>query len=188
VRSIRLRPIPFQSRAVGVAKIASQPGHFRCIDGAVWLAFAVGVASNDPDPVSLVSRINGESRNNKRPRGVAQGFQISEHIVERQRDDPSNVFTNDPSGSRECNNAAHLRPEVAVVFVGELFACLAEWLAGKPPADKIDSSKPTQSVCVKRADIIEAGDARPVLAEYSSTELVDLAERDSAHSCSLESE
>lgn len=133
-------------------------------------------------------RIDGTSRNNKRPRGVAEGFQVSQHIVECQRNETSNVFTKDPSGSRECNNAAHLRPEVAVVFLGFLSAGDAERLAGEASTDEIDSSKPTQSVCVECMDIIEAGNPWPVFGEHGSAELVPLAEGDGSHTCSLESE
>jgi hypothetical protein len=86
------------------------------------------------------------SWNNKRPRGVAETLQVSEHIIEPQRDEASNVFANDPSGSRECNNAAHFRPEVAVVRLRFLLSGDAEWLAREPSADEIDSSEPTQSV------------------------------------------
>jgi len=128
--------------------------------------------------------VDGTSRNNKRPRGVADVFQVKEHIVERQRDEASNVFANDPSGSCLCNDAKHFRPEVAVVLGPFLSAGDTEGLTREATTDEIDSSKPTQSVCVKRADVIEAGDIWPVLAEDCSTELVSFAERDGAHSCS----
>jgi hypothetical protein len=64
----------------------------------------------------------------------------------------------------------------------------AEGLAGEATTDKIDSSKPTQSACIKRADVIEAGDIGPVLAENGLAELVTFAEGDCSHSSSLESE
>jgi hypothetical protein len=149
---------------------------------------AVGVGSNDPEAVSPMGSADGRSWNNKRPRGVAETFQVREHIVECHCDEPSNVFANDPSGSRECNNAAHLRPEVAVVFLAGLLSCEAEGLTREATTDEIDFSKPTQSVCVNRVDVIEAGDAWPVLSQDSSAVLVTLAEGDGSHSCSLESE
>jgi hypothetical protein len=133
-----------------------------------------------------VPRIDGTSRNNKRPRGVAEILQVSQHIVECQRDDANNVFTNDPSGSCECNDAAHLRPEVAVVSLGRLLAGGREGLAREPTADEIDSSNPSQSICVKRVDVFEAGKVRPVLGEDCSTEFVSLAEGNSSHASSFE--
>jgi hypothetical protein len=132
-------------------------------------------------------RIDGTSRNNKRPRGVADGFQVSEHVVECQRDDASNVFANNPRGSRECNNPAHFRPEVAVVFLRSLLSGDGEGLARESAADDIDTSKPIQSVCVNGANVVEAGDAWPVLAEHGSAVFVTLAKSDGAHPGSFES-
>jgi hypothetical protein len=149
---------------------------------------ALGVGSNDPDSIASVVSTDGTSRNNKRPRGVAETFQVSEHIVECQRDDPSNVFANDPIGSCECNDLAHCRPEVAVVLLRFLLPGDTERLAGKTTTDEIDSSEPTQSICVNVADVLEAGDVWPVLAEDGTAELVSLAEGDGAHSSSFESE
>lgn len=152
------------------------------------MQFAVGVGTQDPDSIATVSRIDGCSRNNKRPRGVPETFQVSEHIVECQRDDPSNILANDPSGSCECNNFAHRRPEVTVVSLCSLFSSVAEGLAGEAATDEIDSSKPTQSACVKRTNVIEAGNTWPMLSEDGLAVFVSLAEGNGPHSCSLESE
>jgi hypothetical protein len=149
---------------------------------------AVGVGSNDPEPISSVRSSDGSSRNNKRPRGVAETFQVSEHIVECHCDETSNIFANDPSGSCECNDAAHFRPEVAVVLFAFLLACDAEGLTRETTTDEIDSSKPTQSVCVNGVDVIEAGDVGPVFSQDGSAVLVTLAEGDGSHPSSLKSE
>jgi hypothetical protein len=149
---------------------------------------AVGVGSNDPEPVSSVRSSDGCSRNNKRPRGVAEILQVSEHIIECHCDEPSNVFANDPSGSRECNDAAHLRPEVAVVLFAFLLSSDAEGLAREATTDEIDSSKPSQSICVNGVDVIEAGDIWPVLSQDGSAVLVTFAECNGVHSSSFESE
>lgn len=131
---------------------------------------------------------DGRSRNNKRPRGVAETLQVSEHIIECHRDEASNVFANDPSGSRECNDAAHLRPEVAVVRFAFLLSGDAEGLAGEASTDEIDSSEPTQSVCVNGVNVSETGDVGPVLTQDGSAVFVALAEGDGSHSGSLEPE
>lgn len=149
---------------------------------------AVGVASNDPDAVASVGSIDGTSRNNERPRGVAQSFQVSEHIVECQRDDASNVFAKNPSGSRECNDFAHRRPEVAVILVRALLSGVAEGLTGEAAADEIDASEPTQSSCIELANVVEDGDVGPVLAQDGAAEGIALAEGDGAHSNALEPE
>jgi|TARA_A100001391_G_C4972462_1_gene253039 hypothetical protein len=74
----------------------------------------LGVAHN-PESFSLVGRIDGASWNNKRPRGVAFTFQVSEHLVETQGDVTINIFENAPSGSFLCNNFVQVRPDVAVI-------------------------------------------------------------------------
>lgn len=75
--------------------------------------------------------IDGTSWNNKRPAGVARGFQVKEHSIECQVDDASNVFADEYSGSFLLNKARQDRPEVAVVFLRKLAACDAEGLAGE---------------------------------------------------------
>jgi hypothetical protein len=176
----------FQSLAAGVGHNSLQDFHF-CIDGANWFAFAVGVANN-PDSVSTVGSIDGTSRNNKRPAGVAETFQVSEHFVEPQGNVASNVLANDPSGSRECNDSAHLRPEIAVIFMRSLRAGVAEGLTGITAADEVDRSEPTQSACIKGVNVFKAGNARPVLGEDGLAELVSLTEGNGSHASSLEPE
>jgi hypothetical protein len=75
---------------------------------------------------------------------------------------------------------------VAVVFLRSLLSGDREGLAGEATADEIDSSKPTQSVCVKGVNVVEAGDAWPVLSEDGSAVFITLAESDCLHSSSLE--
>jgi hypothetical protein len=77
------------------------------------LASGVG---HDPNPVSPVEGVDGTSRNNNRPAGVAVFFQLSQNSVEAHRDVPSNVLCQDETGSAEVNDAAHLRPEMAVIL------------------------------------------------------------------------
>ena len=176
-----------QSLAAGVGHNARQLGCF-CMLGASWFAATVGVATHDPDSVPSVAGAEGTSRNNKRPRGVADGFQVKEHIVECQGDETSNIFANGPSGSRECNNSAHFRPEVTVIRLSSLLACDAEGLAGEAAADEVNGTEPTQSVCVNGVDVVEAGDVGPMLAKNGSAVFVALTERNGSHPCPLKSE
>nr|WP_057923043.1 hypothetical protein [Lysobacter capsici] len=87
--------------------------------------------SDDPDSVASVRGIDGASWNNNRPAGVAFGLQIRQSSVERQRDEASNVFAQECSGSRACNKAMQFRPEVTVVRLRALSSCDAERLAGE---------------------------------------------------------
>jgi len=137
-----------------------------------------------------VRGVDGCSRNNKRPPGVAIGLQISEHLVEPQGDVTSNVLSNDPSGSDFANNSAHFRPEVARVLRASLLAGVRERLAGVASADDINwanavGSKPS---CREASHVVVAGNVGPVLGEDGTTERLDLTERDGSHSGALESE
>jgi len=101
-----------------------------------------GVANN-PDPVPSVRRINTASWNNQRPAGVADSLQIRKHFVEFHRDDSSNVLSKDETGSRFTNNAAHLRPEMAVVLRASSEAGVGKRLAGKPASKQVNSVEVT---------------------------------------------
>jgi len=87
-----------------------------------------GVAHN-PDSISLMGCADAASWNNKRPCGVAFGFQVKEHSVESQADVTINVFENNPRGSFGCNNFADVRPDVTWVFFAFPVSRLGEGLA-----------------------------------------------------------
>jgi hypothetical protein len=89
-----------------------------------------GVAHNR-DSISSVWGIDGTSRNNNRLAGVTDSFQVRKHLVERQRDDSSNVLTNNPTGSDLLYNSKHFRPEVTVIFLASSLPGCTEWLARK---------------------------------------------------------
>jgi len=150
------------------------------------LLVPLGVGNN-PEPVSAVGGVDGTSRNNKRPRGVAETFQVSKHVVERQGDETSNIFANDPSGSCECNNSTHLRPEVAVIVLACLLSGDGERLAGESSAYEVDPSKASQSACVNVMYVLKAGDFGPVLAEDGLAIGVSLAESNRSHSSAFKS-
>ena len=129
---------------------------------------AVGVGHN-PDSVASVSGIDGTSRNNKRPRGVADAFQVRKDIVEFHRDDSSNIFTNDPSGSRLANNAEHFRPDRTVICLAESLPGDTERLARKSTCEQVDSGV-VGSVEVEDVGMEErwAAVARPMLFRSSA--------------------
>jgi len=77
---------------------------------------------------------------------------------------------------------------VAVVGLSSLLAGDAEGLTREATTDEIDSSKPTQSLCVNGVNVFDAGNVRPMLPEDGSAVFVSFAERNSSHPCSLESE
>jgi hypothetical protein len=95
---------------------------------------------NNPNSVASVPRADGTSRNNNRPRFVADAFQVSKTIVERHRDEPSNVLTKHPAGPGLVNNADHFRPEVTVIVRASLLPGNTERLTGEASSEEVDPS------------------------------------------------
>jgi hypothetical protein len=98
---------------------------------------ALGVCQN-PDPHPLVRGFNGTSRNNKRPCGVTETFQVRKRSVEPQRDVPSNIFKQTDSGSFFGNNGKYKRPEITVIFLASLFPGSTKRLARVSAANKLN--------------------------------------------------
>lgn len=95
------------------------------------LASVVVGVGHKPDTISSMGRIDGTSRNNDRPAGVADAFQVSRHSVEpilanRCR----NLFSHDDRGPTGSNEAEEDGPEVALVRLALLLTGGAERLAG----------------------------------------------------------
>ena len=110
----------------------------------LWLlpyccAVAVG---NNPDPVSAVRRIEGDSWNNKRLRAITFGFQVREHLVEYQASIPSNeatnILTDDPARTKLPYDSKHLRPEIAVVLRASSSSCDGKRLAWETSSEEVD--------------------------------------------------
>lgn len=108
--------------------------------GDNWFAVAVGVC-HKPDSVSSVRGIDGTSRNNNRPCGVSVAFHLSKHRVEAHRDVASNVLSQNDTGSRRVNNAAHLRPDVTVICRASSLPGNTERLAGVSSSNKVNWSE-----------------------------------------------
>lgn len=63
------------------------------------------------------------------------------------REDASNVFSNNPSGSDLVNAAEHVRPEVAVIRLAASLPGITEGLTRKSSSENVDSSAPFCEVC-----------------------------------------
>ena len=141
---------------------------------------------HNPDAVSSVRGIDGASRNNKRPAGVAQTFQVRKHVVEAQRFVPNNVFSKHPSGPAFVHEPTHFRPEMAVIVRASALPGLTERLAGVPAGDDIDRSN---VICPQGSDIGVAGHAGPVLGEHLPAKRIDFTERNGFEpACTLKPE
>jgi len=71
---------------------------------------------------------HGTSWKYNRLRFVTRVFQISQCVVERQMDEPTNVFTKHPSGPEFAYNSKHFRPEEAVIILALSLPGDGEWL------------------------------------------------------------
>jgi len=109
-----------------------------------------------------VRGIDTASWNNDRLDFVTFCFQVRTHLVECQADDSNNILTNDPSWLCLLYDSEHLRPEIAVIVLASPLPGVTEWLAGKSPSKKSDSS-----ICraIERFDVSVDWDIRPMLFE-----------------------
>jgi hypothetical protein len=124
---------------------------------------------------------NGTSRNNGRSRGVADGIQVSKHLVESHADVTSNIFSKHPTGSCGLNNPAHFWPEMASIFFAASFPGSTERLARVSAGNKVNSSI---IVWFESSHIVMYRSAWEVLGEDLPRPWVYLAECrrfDSAH-------
>ena len=89
--------------------------------------------SNEPDAVSSVRRVDGDSWNNDRLYVVSFRFQVSAHLFEYHSVVPSNkathVLSDDPYRLKFSNDPKHFRPEIAVVLCSLSLSGLGERLA-----------------------------------------------------------
>lgn len=96
------------------------------------------IVGNNPEPLAPMWGSDSDSRNNKRPAGVAEGSQVRKHSVEAHADVPSNVLSNDPSRPALVHEPTHFRPEVAVIFRAAALPGEAKWLARVSAANNVD--------------------------------------------------
>jgi hypothetical protein len=120
--------------------------------------------------------IDGDSRKNKRPDGVADAFQVRKHLVEAHADVPSNILSNDPSGPVLVHDPKHFRPEVAVIARADSLPGKAKGLAWVSAANKVN-----WSVMFKRPHVVVDWYVGPMLRKHSPGIRVNLAEPHSGH-------
>jgi hypothetical protein len=136
---------------------------------------AAGVGNN-PESVPAVRGIDGTSRYNKRPPGVADVFQVRKHAVEAQRSVPSNILSKEPSGPMLLDDPKSLRPEPAVILLASSLPGKGFWLAWVACGNNV-------AVCpVECADVLVDWHFRPMLPKDAATERVDLTEGNGAES------
>ena len=100
-------------------------------------SWAVGVGNN-PNSVSLVGRIDGQSRNNTRLDFITRFFQVKAYLLESESNVVCNILKQAPSGPECRDNSTDIRPEVSWVFFGLLFSGDRERLAGITSDNKLN--------------------------------------------------
>jgi hypothetical protein len=138
-----------------------------------------GVGHN-PDPVASVRRANGASWYAVPLRIIPERGQGSENGIQPSRKQRSDVLQDDEAWSQFANKTGDFVEQAApLACEASAKSCKANVLAREPAADDIDgNSIGSKSFAGKGADIIVAGDVRPVLCEDFAGELFDFAERD----------
>ena len=139
----------------------------------------MGVGHN-PGPLSPVRGVDGTSRNNKRPDGVPEGFQVRKHSVEAHfhRNKTRDILAKHPSGMDSFDNSSHFRPEITVIFMAAALPGNAEWLAGESPANKVNCAK---FISFDIADIRHPHHVGPMFLEDREAEGITLHLADAFH-------
>jgi hypothetical protein len=104
--------------------------------------FAIGVPSNDPDPIPPVVGADSRSRNNDRPCGVAERIQVSEYPVKPtvHTDDSRHILKKAVTGPGASNNSRKFRPEIAVISRALLSSGCGPRLAGEAAGEEVKTS------------------------------------------------
>lgn len=119
--------------------------------------------------------VDGTSRNFKRLALVTDARQIITARVELpQVVEARHVFTNNPSGPSDFDNAEHCRPEVTVIVKASLVPGCAPRLAGKSAGEYGDTSKPGK--VGSDPDVSNVGDSGPAFLEDTAGVGLDFAE------------
>jgi hypothetical protein len=121
--------------------------HFAIVSSLRTLSTAHGVG-HKPQAISSMGRIDGTSRDNGRPAGVADAFQVSTHSVEpifsnRCR----NLFSHEDRGPTGADKLKEDGPEVALVFLRFAFPGDGEGLAGGAACPQRPVVRPSGEAC-----------------------------------------
>lgn len=89
------------------------------------------IVCHKPQSIPSVGRVDGTSRDNGRPAGVTDAFQVNTHSVEpRFANRCRNLLSHDDRRAGCCDEAEEVRPEVTDVLLPRAFAGNTERLTG----------------------------------------------------------
>jgi hypothetical protein len=145
---------PFGSVGVGQSIRLTATFRFRLasftLAGVANPVIAVLGVGHKPESVSSMGRIDGTSRDNGRPAGVSDAFQVNTHSVEPILANRSrNLFSHNDSGRSGSDKAEILWPEMALVFLAFAFAGDAERLTRTRAGPEFSLVRPaSKSSCI----------------------------------------
>lgn len=91
-----------------------------------------------------MGRVDGTSRDNGRPNGVADGFQVRMHSVEPMFSNRCrNLLSHNNARTLGCNEAGEGWPEVTFVCLSRLLSCDRERLAGTASCPQLPVIRPS---------------------------------------------
>jgi len=160
------KPLAVSSRACIANPICRPSAILRSIPGRWQSDLSPSLASgvchipalgDEPKAISTVGRIDGTSRDNDRPPGVSDAFQVSEHSVEpRLANRCRNLLSHCDNGPSGTDEAKVVGPQVPIVVLASLLSRDAERLARRRacpefavvgPAGKAGSKSPPCDTC-----------------------------------------
>jgi hypothetical protein len=142
------------------------------------LSCAIKVGQN-PDTVPAVGSPDGNSWKNKRDCGVPCTFHFSQHHVEAQRDVPSNIFKQAPSGPESLHNTEHVWPEMAVIRRASTLPRIGKRLAWVSTANNVNCRQLINDSAIFY--ILPSRNYRPMSFQYPCTERINLHLASASH-------
>lgn len=155
--------VSFQSRALGVTHsavtCAARSGEFpRSTSTRAPSGVRIDLSASDatgvghkPKPVASVGRVDGTSRDNDRPAGVADPFQVSSDSVEpvlanRRR----NLLSHEDSGPSGTDESKQVGPQVPIISLGFALAGDRERLTRRGAGPEFAIIGPAGDSCGER--------------------------------------
>ena len=138
----------------------------------IALSEARGVGNinrDDKSSLALMPRADAASRKYEWENSVSRFCQVKYRLVEPHMDEASNILPKHPMGPQFGNNAAHFRPQVALIRKAFSLPGSRERLAGESTGKDGDGFKPglfKERLLCECGDISEFGNIRPMLLQH----------------------
>ena len=135
----------------------------------VFLSEARGVGNisrDDKSSLALMPCADAASRKYEWENSVSRFCQVKDRFVEPHIDEASNIFPKHPTGPQLGNNAAHFRPQVALIRKALSLPRGGEGLAGKAAGEDGNGFKSCffkKRLLCKSRNVPESRHLRPVL-------------------------